>query len=356
MRLEAPRVEAFLRDPGAARAVLLYGEDAGLIAERAARLTRRVAGALDDPFRVADLDRDAHRRLLEEVRSLPLSGGRRVVRVRDAGDGLVAQVEAALGDATGGLMVFEAPGLPSRSRLRAVIDRAADAVAIACYPVEGNGLGGEIRAALQAFAVEVDADAVIWLQGRLGADSLATRGELAKLALFAGAGGRVDLAAAQACAGDLAAITLEDALFAATAGDGAGADRALERALAEGLAPVGVLRAALMHTQRLHRVLGGMAAGRAAADAIKALRPPLFFRREPAFRRALDLWSERRLAAAAAALWRAESACKRTGAPAEAICRRAMLDLAREARRGGDGQRPRDGRQSRERSARTPSN
>jgi DNA polymerase-3 subunit delta len=356
VRLEAPRVEAFLRDPGAARAVLFYGEDAGLIAERAARLTRRVAGALDDPFRVADLDRDAHRRLLEEVRSLPLSGGRRVVRVRDAGDGLVAQVEAALGDPTGGLMVFEAPGLPSRSRLRAVIERAADAVAIACYPVEGNGLGGEIRAALQAFAVEVDTDAVIWLQGRLGADSLATRGELAKLALFAGAGGRVDVAAAQACAGDLAAITLEDALFAATAGDAAGADRALERALAEGLAPVGVLRAALMHMQRLHRVLGGMAAGRAAADAIKALRPPLFFRREPAFRRALDLWSERRLAAAAVALWRAESACKRTGAPAEAICRRVMLDVAREAGRGGDGQRPRAGRQSRDRSVRTPSN
>jgi len=34
VKLDARRVEAFLRDPGAVRAVLLHGEDAGLIRER----------------------------------------------------------------------------------------------------------------------------------------------------------------------------------------------------------------------------------------------------------------------------------------------------------------------------------
>ena len=49
-----------------------------------------------------------------------------------------------------------------------------------------------------------------------------------------GPGGRVDLEAAMACVGDLAGLSLDDALFAATEGDVATADRALELAMAEG--------------------------------------------------------------------------------------------------------------------------
>ena len=49
---------AFLRDPGACRVVLLFGDDTGLIRERAEALVRLVAGALDDPFRVAELARE----------------------------------------------------------------------------------------------------------------------------------------------------------------------------------------------------------------------------------------------------------------------------------------------------------
>ena len=97
-------------------------------------------------------------------------------------------------------------------------------------------------------------DALAWLSAQLGADRASTRAEAEKLALYVGPGGRVDLDAAMACVGDLAGLSLDDALFAATEGDVATADRALELAMAEGASPVGVLRAGLMHLQRLHRV------------------------------------------------------------------------------------------------------
>ena len=331
MKLEPRRVEAFLNEPGAVRAVLLYGDDAGLIAERAARLLRRVAGAVADPFRTVELPREAQARIGEEMASLSLTGGRRVVRLRDAADGCTAEVEAALAGGGSALLILEAPGLPSRSRLRAALERATDAVAIGCYAAAGASLGREIRERLQERGVAVDAAAQAWLTERLGGDLVATRGELEKLALYVGPGGTADLAAAQACVGDLAAVSLEDALFAATAGQVALADRALALALAEGAAPVGVLRAALQHVQRVHRARLAMAAGAAPTEAVKGLRPPLFFRREPEFVAALRLWPERRLAAAAVALWRDEGACKRTGAPAEVICRNAVLALARRA-------------------------
>ena len=58
MKLSPQRVPAFLRDPGSCRVVLLYGEDDGMIRDRAVALVRAVAGSLDDPFLVANLVRE----------------------------------------------------------------------------------------------------------------------------------------------------------------------------------------------------------------------------------------------------------------------------------------------------------
>jgi DNA polymerase III subunit delta len=324
VKLEAQRIASFLRDPGPARVVLLYGEDTGLIRERAAALVRAVLGAADDPFRLATLGHAAD--LPIEAASGSLTGGRRVLRLVDAGEEArepVASVLAGGGDA---LVLLEAPGLaPSRSRLIKLVEGHRNGVTIGCYAEEGERLGESVRAWLAAEQVGMDGPALSWLVSQLGADHALNRREIEKLALYVGPGGHVDLAAAEASVGDVAGLSLDDALFAATAGDVATADRALERALAEGTAPVSVIRAGILHLSRLQRAALGVAGG-----------PRVFFRREAAFNRALKLWSPEALAAALASLFRAEREAKRTGTPAAALCRHMVLALARRAaHRGG---------------------
>ena len=334
MKLDARRLPAFLKDPGSCRVVLLHGEDAGLIRDRADTLVRLVAGGLDDPFLVADLTRETADRLGEEAASMSLTGGRRVVRVRDVTDTATDRVKAVLAANTAALVILEAPGLASRSRLKTLLEAATDGAAIACYPEEGRDLEQTIRTTLAELNVTADNEALSWLSGQLGADRASTRREIEKLALYAGPGGRVDLDAAMACVGDLAGLSLDDALFAATEGDVATADRALEVAMAEGAAPVGVLRAA-MHLQRLHRVRLQMdETGASAGDAARTARPPVFFKRSAAFSRALTLWPSAALTGALAFLSEAERACKRTGAPDDTLSRNAVLTLARRAAGG----------------------
>jgi DNA polymerase-3 subunit delta len=332
MKLAPARTEAFLRDPGPCRAVLLYGDDAGLIRERAIALVRAVAGSLDDPFLVVELAREEIARLADEAASLPLTGGRRVVRVREATDAAVAPVKAMLKSNASGLVVLEGASLASRSRLRTELESAPDAAAIGCYPQEGQALEATIRETLGQAGVAIEPDALSWLASQLGADRAATRAELEKLALYAGPGGRVDLDAAMACTGDLSGLSLDDALFAATAGDVTTADRALELAIAEGTGPVQVLRAGMIHLQRLQRARLAMdESGLSASEASRAIRPPLFYRRVTAFNRALGLWSSTAIAGALSGLADAERGCKRTGWPDQALCRNAILVVARRA-------------------------
>ena len=186
MKLEPRRVEAFLRDPGEVRVALLYGDDAGLIRDRAVRLVRTVAGSADDPFRVVELEPDAVGNIPAEMASLPMTGGRRVVRVRDAGDATAGPVQAALSGRGSGFLILEAGVLGPRSKLRTLVERAAGAVSIGCYPPEGRGLEQAIQGTLSELGVSADADALAWLGGQLGADQAMTRMEVEKLALHAG--------------------------------------------------------------------------------------------------------------------------------------------------------------------------
>lgn len=330
MKLAAGQVAAFLRNPKNCRVVLLFGDDVGMIRDRAEILVRTVAGSLDDPFLVTELAREDIRRLPDEAAGLSLMGGRRVVRVREATDAATDPVQTLLKSAAPALVVLEGSGMASRSRLRTLLEAAPDGAAIGCYPEEGRALEETIRDTLRSAGVGIDPDAQSWLAENLGADRASTRGELEKLALYVGPGHRVTLDDAMACVGDLAGLSLDDAMFAATTGDVATADRALETAMAEGAAPVQVIRVALGHLQRLHRARLAMdEKGLTAADAVKTVRPPVFWQKVGAFSRSLTLWPAASLVAGMATLAEAERGCKRTGWPDQVLCRNTILTLAR---------------------------
>jgi DNA polymerase-3 subunit delta len=344
VKLAAGRVEGFLRRPGPEiRAVLLYGPDTGLARERADMLARGVCPDLHDPFRVADLAASAlvgdPARLADEAAQIGLLGGRRVIRVREAGDALATLFTRFLADeggAPGGdtLVVAEGGDLPGRSALRRAFDESPRAAAIGCYPDSARDLAAVIRDAFAEHRIGVSRDASDFLVEHLGEDRLLTRAELEKLTLYAGDGGHIELDDARAVIADSAALSLDDALLAAAEGDCAALDRALARVFQEGESPVTVIRALLRHLQRLHLLAAHVAGGRSVEDAIRGARPPIFFKQQDSYRRQLRQWSETRLRRALERVAEAEFRMKLTGLPAETICREAMFALASEARAG----------------------
>ncbi len=183
MKLASARIQSFLRDPGTCRVILLFGDDAGMIRDRAEALVCAVAGSLDDPFLVTDLAREEIKRLPDEAAGLSLIGGRRVVRVRDVTDAATDPVLTLLKGRAPALVVLEGPALASRSKLRTALEAAADGVAIGCYPEEGRALEETIRESLRMNGAGIEPDALSWLSQQLGADRASTRSELEKLAL-----------------------------------------------------------------------------------------------------------------------------------------------------------------------------
>lgn len=339
MKISAQRADAFARKPDAKiLAVLVYGPDLGLVRERATALVQFGMGGKDDPFRLSELVgvnlKDSPARLRDEASAMPFGGGRRVVRVRDGRDDCAEACTRLLDNAgMDALVVVEAGDLPKRSALRRLFESAGNAAAIPCYADDGEALDGVIRASLEAEKIRVSPGARAMLLERLGADRMLSRAELAKLASYVGPGAVVEEADVEAVVGDANEASIDDVCFAAFGGDQGALDTALARAYADGLMPVVMVRAAMRHVERLLIVVSQADNGASAEQAVGSLRPPVFFKRLAAFSGQARRWKRDALLRAFARLMEAELRCKTTGLPAEAICNRALMEIAQAAGR-----------------------
>jgi DNA polymerase-3 subunit delta len=325
------------RPPAELVAALLYGPDLGVVHERAERLAGTVVSDLKDPFRVSELDDAAlasdPARLADEAAALSMLGGRRVVRVRGAGNALAKLFANFLAHPSGdALIVVEAGDLAKGSALRSAFENADNAAAIACYGDSERDLAGIVRDALKAEGLSIAPDALDAAVHALGSDRGVTRREIEKLALYAHGSERVTLEDVRAVIGDESEIRVEEVCDAAGEGDVARLDRALDRLWVAGLSPIAVLRSALGHFQRIALVRAQAAGGEALDTAMKRLRPPVHFSRASAFRAQAQRWSGGRLDSALELLLDTEALCKTTGVPAEAVCGRALFTIAAWAR------------------------
>lgn len=347
MKLRTAEIEGFVRRPDpAVRAVLVYGPDDGLVRERAARMVALAVSDPADPFLVADLAgaeiAGDPARLFDEAAAIPLTGGRRVVRVRDASpatppgaaDAVVRAARVFLEDPPGdSLVVLQAGDLGPRSALRKLFEAAPVAVALPCYRDDAHALNRLIDDILGRHHITVSADARAYLSANLGADRGVTKTELEKLALYAGDGGRIELADAEACVGDSGQRGLDRVAFAAGAGNRQALDRDLEACLGMGESPVGILRAVARHLSRIHLAMAEMATGATAEQAVGKLQPPVFWKQARSMASQVETWSPAHLVRAQDLVLEAEAQCKRTNMPEAAICGRALLQVASLAQR-----------------------
>jgi DNA polymerase-3 subunit delta len=334
MKIGSNRIGEFLRDPGPdVRAILVYGPDAGLVNERAEMAARSAVDDLKDPFLVSELTEGElladRTRLADEAAALTLTGGRRVIRIRDATDAAATLFEAHLTHGVGdALSVLRAGDLGPRSKLRRLFEKSRNAAAVACYADDMRALERVIRSTFSARDISIAPEAVTYLVTRLGADRAVSRTELEKLAIYVGDNSEIGLDDAIACVGDSSAFNLDTLAFAVGDGDQAAVDRAYSRCQDEGTAEVAVLRVVQRHFTRLQLVLAEADGSGDVGRAMQVLRPPVFFKFKDRFQRQVRAWHTDNVGLALASLLDAEHAVKQTGAPAAAICGYALSRVA----------------------------
>lgn len=324
------------RDPGK-NVVLLFGPDIGLVRERADALVRAVVTDASDPFALVRLEGDElsadPRRLIDETSTIGLFGGERVIRVRAGARNIVPALKPVLEGPPGALVVVEAADLKRGAPLRNLCESASNALAIACYADTQRDLARLVDSMLAEAGLTIDRDARELLVSLIGGDRLASRGEIAKLALYAMGNGRVTLEDVRVIIGDASALALDDVVDSALSGDTKGAVVALAKAFGAATRPDAVLGALLRGLSALHHMALQMEGGLSADRVVEKARPQIHFSRRPRIEKALRAFGAERCLKAMLAVDEAILAARRNAALAPAICERTVLQVAQQAAR-----------------------
>jgi DNA polymerase-3 subunit delta len=294
-------VASFIKAPKAeCRAVLVYGPDAGLVAERADALAQVFAKRGRGQTEIVRLDdRDLTEdpaRLEVELRTIPMFADQSVVRVA-AGPKLdVLALKTLLAEDFANFLIVEGGNLRPDSGLRKLFEGHKGAAALPCYS-DARDLSALIEAELAAAGLSIDRETRDYLMTRLGADQALSRAEVVKLALYAQGRGTVSHDDVEAIVGDAAETALENFVYATSGGDAKAALSELQRLVASGTDKGLALSALGRQFIQLHRVAASVASGRPAEEALRSLRPPPRPRtREEAFLMRSRKWGAARLA------------------------------------------------------------
>jgi len=320
--------------------ILIYGTDAMRVAERRAKLVAAHTGPnADSEMRLtrmpgADLRRDAAA-ALDAIKAVGFFPGPRALVIDDATDSAADALKAALADWVEGdaLIVATAGQLTPGSRLRKLFEGDKRAFCLAVYddPPGRDEIEAMLRAeGLTGLPADAMRDLVALAQSIEPGDFRQT---VTRIALY-----KLDdpqpLTPEEIAmlAPQSAEAEIDDILNAIA--DGRIADLApiLARLAAQGAQPVSILIGAARHFRVLHALVSDP---RGPAQAIGTLRPPVFGPRRDKLLRQAQAWSVERVELALRDITATDMALRSsTRAPTRALAERALIRLARLARRG----------------------
>lgn len=340
MKLTWKQIDPFLKKPDpAARVVLIYGPDDGLMRERSRTIGKHIVANLDDPFNAVtlsgDILNDDPARLSDEAGAMSMMGGARLIRIEGGGDKQTALIKSYLENPSPeNLVIIEAGELGTRSSLRMLCEKAKNAAALPCYVEDERGMAALIRETLSNAGLRIDADALHLFAANIMGDRARARGEIEKLITYMGVDKdgknqqNIHVEDIQASCGDTGTNSLDDLTYAVAGANAKGAMAAYNRLMGEGVAEIVVLRTLQNHFRRLHYTHAMMSNGKSMEQAVKSLQPPIFFKLEQPFKAQLSKWKGPKLDIVMSKLAELEAQTKMTGVPVQTLCAQAILSLS----------------------------
>jgi DNA polymerase-3 subunit delta len=321
------------RLPKEIRFYLVHGLDEGLAHERVKAIIHGRIGDDSDPMRLVRLEGDAVARdpgvLADEAYAISMFGGERAIWIdaqgRDLMPALGPLFARPLTDCT---IVIKAGQLKKGTGLRAAFESSATRASIECYPDDSGALESLIDAEARAAGLAITADARAALVHMVGADRRTTRGEIAKLMLYASGRSQITVEDIEAIVADAAPSNLDQVIDDALLGDLPAVEASLSRFFHEGGEADYLMIRLVARLTLLHRLRLEMDQGRPFEAACQALFVKLPMSARRALAKQAERWTTDSIAERLPAIRQASARVRTDSRLAAVLATRALWTLA----------------------------
>jgi DNA polymerase-3 subunit delta len=327
------------RLPKDIRFYLVHGADEGLVQQRVKAIVRRLIGADMDSLQLVRLEGDAVARdpgaLADEAYAIAMFGGARAIWIdAQARDLLPALEPLFAGPPTDCAIVVKTGQLRKGVSLRSVFEASPVCASIECYSDDASALGGLIDAEARAAGLSIEPDARAALVDLTGADRQTTRGEIAKLMLYARGRSRITVEDVEAIVSDAAPSNLDEVVDQALLGDLGAVEMALTRFFHEGGDADHLMIRLVQRMLLLHRIRLEMDQGRSFDTACQALFVKLPTPARRALAKQAERWTSESVAHRLPPVRVASARVRADSRLAEVLATRALWTLASRGRGG----------------------
>lgn len=337
MKLAVKDIANFLKSPApACRFFLIYGPDAGLASERCQQLAKTLMDeeALSDPLQYVTVDvdklKDDPAWLSDELNAYSFFGGKKLIRILDAGAALPEAIGSVLEQPVENYAIVMGGDLPTSSGLRKAFEKAPLAAAIPCYREEERDISQFTQNYLRERGYQIDGQAMQYIRQAFYGDHLLLKSELEKLMLYCGEKKQIALEDTEASVAGMVELSLQDICMHTASGLMQKAQNESEKLIQEGTPAIAMLRAMINYFNKLYDMRAEMQdSGKSVQQVIDSARPPIFFKVKPLYQQHLSRWTSAKISVALASLHQAESECKKTGAMNDLLLSRVLLRLGK---------------------------
>jgi DNA polymerase-3 subunit delta len=268
---------------------LVHGPDEGLTHERSRAIARKVLGGDENPLSLLRLDGDMVARepgaLADEAYAISMFGGHRVIWIDVQRHDLLRALSPLFAKPPHNCTIIVRAGqLKKDSALRQAFEKMINGASIECYPDEQASLTRLVDIEAKAAGIAVAPDARTALLTLLGADRETTRGEIAKLMLYAMGRPRIEVEDLEAIVSGAAPSKLEQIIDHSLTGDLRGAAASAAQFFNEGGEGEQLMARLIAQLMLLHRLRLEMDRSQPPA----ASRLPSFVKLPPSARRTLS--------------------------------------------------------------------
>jgi DNA polymerase-3 subunit delta len=324
--------------PSAVSGFLFYGPDSLQIAARAEALVRTLSskagpGAEILRFHESDLSADPSR-VVAELATGSLFGGTKIAWLTALpvkAQAMLAGIAAAPIESA--YLAVQAPDLKKSHKLVQIFETAPFLAAVASYGEDQESLSAAVRRQAQSAGYEIAADAAVLIAVRCDFSTLLAQNETEKLMTFAGLSRQITLDDVDACLADQRTAGLSEIADCALNGEGRKALAAFERFMAAEQNVTPVLAVLSQMLMRLHAVRATADSGTPLMQAIKELKPPVFFKQQDILAAQARRWTAAALGAQIGQLNTALKETRLKPGLAEDITADLLITIAKQARR-----------------------
>lgn len=183
---------------------------------------------------------------------------------------------------------FFADELPPTSAIRKFFEASDEYAAIGCYSDDHLQVGKIIQAKLRASGKQIDADALRFLEHHLTGNRMIILNELEKLISYAAEHEIITLTIVEEVISTGVTASADMLCIHFALSDVQSFEEEVDKLFKESISSIWIIRALIRYHIRLYMVLLQHEYGVPQAQAMKSLKPPIFFKYVPAFKSALE--------------------------------------------------------------------